>query len=90
MHDVSKDGFSIVEDARNAGLDPSLLYDTVIDLANEGQLTAGCINTAAGVLLADLGLPEYFFRNISRDALKRVGGPLDEADLAKFQKMAPR
>jgi twitching motility protein PilT len=25
-----------------------------------------------------------------RDALKRVGGPLDEADLAKFQKMAPR
>lgn len=63
---------SIVAISRDKGLDAALLYETVIELADEGLLTAGCLNAAAGILLTELGLPEYFFRNISKDALKRV------------------
>ena len=63
---------SVIERAQAMGLDPRMLYETVIELASEGLLTARCVNAAAGVLLTQLGLPEYFFRNISRDALKRV------------------
>lgn len=65
---------SVIERAEAMGLDPRLLYETVIELASEGLLTSRCINAAAGVLLTQLGLPEYFFRNISRDGLKRVLG----------------
>ncbi len=65
-------GGSIVAISREKGLDSALLYETVIELSNEGLLTAGGLNSAAGILLTQLGLPEYFFRNISKDALKRV------------------
>ncbi|MCE5241133.1 NAD-glutamate dehydrogenase [bacterium] len=63
---------SVIERAEGMGLDPRMLYETVIELASEGLLTARCVNAAAGVLLTQLGLAEYFFRNISRDGLKRV------------------
>ena len=63
---------SIVAMSREKGLDSALLYETVIELADEGLLTASCVNSAAGILLTQLGLPEYFFRNISKDALKRL------------------
>jgi len=62
----------IGEAARRMGLDASVLYETVIELADEGMLTARCINAAAGILLTQLGLPGYFFRHISKDALRRV------------------
>jgi len=63
---------SIIEKAKKCGLDASLLYECVIELSQEGLLTASCINAAAGILLSDLGLPEYFFRGISKDSLKTV------------------
>ncbi|MCX7705760.1 MAG: NAD-glutamate dehydrogenase [bacterium] len=63
---------SIVEKAKSCGLDPSLLYECVIELTNEGLLTAACINAAAGILLSELGLPSYFFRGLSRDSLKTM------------------
>ncbi len=63
---------SVIQRAEAMGLNPRMLYETVIELASEGLLTARCVNAAAGVLLTELGLAEYFFRNISRDALKRV------------------
>ena len=66
------DSGSIIAQARDRGLDTSLLYESVIELASEGLLTAGAVNAAAGILLADLGLPNYFFGTISKEALKRV------------------
>ncbi|MGB9642355.1 MAG: NADP-specific glutamate dehydrogenase GdhA [Candidatus Ratteibacteria bacterium] len=63
---------SIIEKAKKCGLDASLLYECVIELAEEGLLTASCINAAAGILLSDLGLPEYFFKGLSKDSLKTV------------------
>ncbi|MEW6750105.1 MAG: NADP-specific glutamate dehydrogenase GdhA [Candidatus Latescibacterota bacterium] len=63
---------SVLEIARKVGLDPSLLYEAVIEVSNEGLLTAGCVNHAARLLLTQLGLPAYFFRHISRHALERV------------------
>ncbi len=63
---------SIVGVSRQQGLDPALLYETVIELADEGLFTARCLNAAAGILLTQLGLPTYFFRGLSKDAAKRV------------------
>jgi len=63
---------SVLRIAQQASLDPNLLYEAVIELSNEGLLTAGCVNHAARILLTQLGLPAYFFRHISKDALKRV------------------
>ncbi|MBI5394093.1 MAG: NADP-specific glutamate dehydrogenase GdhA, partial [Verrucomicrobia bacterium] len=63
---------SVLLIAQQAGLEPNLLYEAVIGLSNEGLLTAGCVNNAARILLTQLGLPAYFFRHISKDALKRV------------------
>ncbi len=63
---------SIVAAAQAGGLEASVLYESVIELAGEGLLTAGCLNAAAGVLLTQLGLPQYFFRNVTKDALKRI------------------
>ena len=63
---------SVLRIAQRAKLDPNLLYEAVIELSNEGLLTAGCVNHAARILLTQLGLPAYFFRHISKDALKRV------------------
>ena len=42
------------------------------DLSSEGLITANCINMAAGILLNDLGLPRYFFENISKASLKQI------------------
>ena len=63
---------SVIRLADEKGLSPHMLYESVMELSDEGLMTAGCLNHAAETLLADLGLPEYFFRNISKDALKRV------------------
>ncbi len=70
-HSVSK-GAYIVNKAQAVQLNPSILYEAVIDLSSEGLLTARCINMAAGILLEDLGLPNYFFKNIKKDSLKQI------------------
>ncbi len=62
-------GSYIIEKAQSVGLDPKVLYEAVIDLSAEGLITAGCINLAAGILLEDLGLPNYFFENIRKESL---------------------
>ena len=62
-------GTSIMDLAARQGLEASLLYAAVMDLASEGLLTARCVNAAAGLLLADLGLPPYYFRTLTKDAL---------------------
>ncbi len=68
---VSK-GADIVNKAQSVQLNPSILYEAVIDLSSEGLLTARCINMAAGILLEDLGLPNYFFKNIKKESLKQI------------------
>ena len=65
-------GEKIINKAKEIGLDPGLLYEAVIDLSTEGLLTASSINQAAGVLLNDLGLPEYFFATINKAALRKL------------------
>jgi glutamate dehydrogenase len=67
-----KAGSQIIEHAKLAGLNPGILYEAVIDLSNEGLYTATCINLAAGILLDDLGLPKYFFENITQKSLKGI------------------
>ena len=62
----------IIKAVQDSGLDPQLYYEAVVELTDEGLLTAVCINAAATILLTELGLPRYFFRNISRAALKRI------------------
>lgn len=71
QHTVSKSAH-IINKARSLNLDTRILYEAVIDLASEGLVTAGCINMAAGILLDDLGLPNYFFENIRKDSLKHI------------------
>lgn len=66
------DTASVIREAAEHSLDPAMLYESVIELANEGLMTAVGINAAASVLLTQLGLPAYFFRNISKDSLKRL------------------
>ena len=68
---VSEAG-EIISKARNLNLDTRILYESVIDLASEGLVTAACINMAAGILLDDLGLPSYFFENIRKESLKHI------------------
>lgn len=63
---------SVVREAEAHSLDPRLLYESVIELANEGLMTAVGINAAANVLLTQLDLPAYFFRNITKEALQSV------------------
>ena len=65
-------GASIIDKAKSLSLDPSVLYEAVIDLAAEGLITANCINLAAGILLNDLGLPNYFFENITKESLEHI------------------
>ena len=65
-------GTQIINSAEGVKLNPGSLYEAVIDLASEGLITARCINLAAGILLEDLGLPDYFFENITRDSLKHI------------------
>lgn len=72
---VSK-GAHIIDRAQSVKLDPSVLYEAVVDLSSEGLLTANCINMAAGILLEDLGLPTYFFENIKKNSLKHILGSI--------------
>ena len=65
-------GANIINKAKSVSLDPSVLYEAVIDLSAEGLITANCINLAAGILLNDLGLPNYFFENISKESLEHI------------------
>ncbi len=65
-------GAQIINQALSVNLNPSILYEAVIDLSSEGLITANCINMAAGVLLNELGLPNYFFETITRDSLKHI------------------
>lgn len=62
-------GADIINKAQSVGLDPRVLYEAVIDLSSKGLITANCINMAAGILLEDLGLPQYFFEHIQKDSL---------------------
>ncbi|MBU0971766.1 MAG: NAD-glutamate dehydrogenase [Proteobacteria bacterium] len=65
-------GAYIINKAQSVKLNPSILYEAVIDLASEGLVTANCINMAAGILLNDLGLPDYFFETITKESLKHI------------------
>jgi len=65
-------GAHIINKAQSVKLNPSVLYEAVIDLSSEGLVTANCINMAAGILLDDLGLPDYFFETITKDSLKHI------------------
>ncbi len=65
-------GAYIIQKAQRIKLNPSLLYEAVIDLSSEGLITANCINMAAGILLDDLGLPDYFFETITKESLKSI------------------
>ncbi len=65
-------GAHIIDKAKSLNLDPSILYEAVIDLSAEGLITANCINLAAGILLNDLGLPNYFFENITKESLEHI------------------
>jgi glutamate dehydrogenase len=68
----SSAGAHIIEKAKHVNLNPSLLYEAVIDLSSEGLITANCINLAAGILLNDLGFPAYFFETITKESLKSI------------------
>ncbi|MBU2451677.1 MAG: hypothetical protein KJ668_00020, partial [Proteobacteria bacterium] len=69
-------GAHIIEKAQSVKLNPSVLYEAVIDLSSEGLITANCINLAAGILLDDLGLPGYFFETITKESLKHILGSI--------------
>ncbi len=62
-------GADIVREAGKVGLDFQVLYEAVVDLSIQGLATANCINLAAGILLKDLGLPNYFFKRIQSSQL---------------------
>lgn len=65
-------GTYIINKAQSVNLDTRVLYEAVIDLSSEGLITANAINLAAGILLEDLGLPNYFFQNIKKEPLKNL------------------
>ncbi|WP_319548867.1 NAD-glutamate dehydrogenase domain-containing protein [Desulfogranum marinum] len=65
-------GADIINRAVSVGLAPRILYQAVIDLSSQGLITANCINMAAGILLHDLGLPNYFFEHIQPPALAHL------------------
>jgi len=64
-----KHNTGIGEIAQAKGLNPGLLYEVVVELAREGLVTATALDAAAGIILTELGLPNYFFRNLSRQDL---------------------
>ena len=70
--DYISQGTYIINKAQSVNLDSKILYEAVIDLSSEGLITANCINMAAGILLDKLGLPNYFFENITKDSLKNI------------------
>ncbi len=65
-------GAEIIKKAESVGLDPRVLYEAVIDLSSQGLITANSINLAAGILLNDLGLPNYFFEHITVSSLANL------------------
>ncbi len=65
-------GTYIINKAISVNLDPKILYEAVIDLASDGLVTATAVNMAAGILLEDLGLPNYFFEHITENSLKSI------------------
>ncbi len=65
-------GADIIKKAESVGLDPRVLYEAVIDLSSQGLITANSINMAAGILLNDLGLPNYFFEHITTTSLAHL------------------
>ncbi len=65
-------GADIIKKAESVGLNPSILYEAVIDLSSQGLITANSINMAAGILLHDLGLPNYFFEHITVSSLAHL------------------
>jgi glutamate dehydrogenase len=65
-------GAEIIEKAESVGLDPRVLYEAVIDLSSQGLITASSINMAAGIILHDLGLPNYFFEHITSSSLSHL------------------
>lgn len=65
-------GATIINRAISVGLAPRVLYEAVIDLSSQGLITANSINMAAGILLNDLGLPNYFFEHIKPAALAHL------------------
>ncbi|MDX2440036.1 MAG: NAD-glutamate dehydrogenase [Desulfobacterales bacterium] len=65
-------GSKIIQKANEVKLDTSLLYETVIDLASEGLITASSINQAAWIFLNNLGLPGYYFETITKMSLKNI------------------
>ncbi len=76
-------GAHIIQKAQSVKLKPGLLYEAVIDLSSEGLVTANCINLAAGILLDDLGLPDYFFETITKESLKHILASISKS--IKFQ-----
>ena len=66
------EGTYIINQANSVNLDPGILYETVIDLASEGLLTSTAINMAAGILVSELALPNYFFENITQESLRHI------------------
>ena len=66
------EGTYIINQAKTVNLDPGVLYETVIDLASEGLITSTAINMAAGILVSDLALPNYFFENITKESLRHI------------------
>ena len=72
----SKESISIMTLARQSGLNGDFLAEVCFELAREGILTASCLEEASRILLSDLGLPEYFFRNLKKDSLREVIGTI--------------
>lgn len=68
----STQGTAIINRTQSDVLDSRLLYEAVIELSSKGLITANCINMAAGILLEDLGLPQYFFQHIKKDSLSNL------------------
>ena len=75
---------SLADISRAKGLDSALLYESIIELAGEGLLTATCLDAAGNILLTQLGLSKSFFHSLSKDALKGVlrtiAGTLERRD----------
>lgn len=66
------EGTYIINQAKEVNLDPGVLYETVIELASEGLITSTAINMAAGILVSELALPNYFFENITKESLRHI------------------
>ena len=81
-------GLEIINKADEVKLNTSLLYEAVIDLSSEGLITANCINRAAGILLNDLGLPDYFFETITKGSLKNILSSIARGIKTKGDKVA--